>query len=67
MLVRLVAVAFMGWTLLDVALYWFVCSHDKKTMEMIPCVIKSLPALVGLVILIRSKSLAEWISNLLDN
>jgi hypothetical protein len=35
-------------------------------MEIFPCVLKSIPAALGLVILIKAKSVAEWISDKFD-
>lgn len=66
MLVRFVAVALIGWAFVDVSLYWVICSHDNKPVEVIPCLLKSLPFLLGVIMLIRAKSLAEWVSDKLD-
>ena len=66
MLVRFVAAALIGWTLADLALYWAVCNHKNVPMEVVPCVVKSLPLLVGVAVLVKSKTLAEWISDKLD-
>jgi hypothetical protein len=35
-------------------------------MTVFPLVLKSTPAVLGIVILIKAKTLAEWISNKLD-
>jgi len=35
-------------------------------MEILPCVTKSLPLLAGVVMLIKSRALAEWLSDKLD-
>ncbi len=67
MLVRFVAVALMGWAVADLALYFVIGSHNQTPVEIGPCLIKALPLIIGVVILIRSKPLAEWVSNLLDN
>jgi hypothetical protein len=66
MLVRFVAVTLVGWTLVDFALYWAVSQHDHTPMKIFPCVLKSIPALLGIVMLVRAKALAEWISDKLD-
>ena len=66
MLVRFIAAALIGWALVDLGLYWVVCSHKNVPMEMLPCVIKALPFLAGVVVLIKSKTLAEWLSDKLD-
>jgi len=66
MLVRFVAAALIGWALVDLALYLAVSHHKNQPVEVIPCVVKSLPFIVGAVMLIKSKSLAEWLSDKLD-
>jgi hypothetical protein len=66
MLVRFVAAALIGWTLVDLALYWVIAQHDHKAMEIVPCILKSIPGLAGIVILVKARVLAEWISNKLD-
>jgi hypothetical protein len=35
-------------------------------MEILPCILKSISAVLGIVILIKSKSIAQWISDKLD-
>ena len=66
MLVRFVAVALVGWTIVDFALYWAVSQHDHTPMKIFPCVLKSIPALLGIVMLVRAKAVAQWISDKLD-
>lgn len=66
MLVRIVAAALIGWAVMDLALYWVVCSHNDKPVQIFTCVLKALPLLIGAVMLIRAKSLAEWVSDKLD-
>ena len=66
MLVRFIAVALMGVSVVELALYWVVSSSHHTPMETFPCVLKSIPAALGLVILIKAKAVAEWISNKLD-
>jgi hypothetical protein len=66
MLVRIVAVALIGWTVVELALYWAVCRHNNVPVNTLPCVVKSLPLLAGLVVLVKARALAEWISNKLD-
>jgi hypothetical protein len=67
MLVRFIAAALIGWAVAELALYGAVRSHNQQPVEIMPCVIKSLPMLAGVVVLIKAKALAEWISNLFDN
>ena len=68
MLVRLIGVLFIVASILELGLYWAKCSIPKHPVpvEMIPCVLKLIPAAVGLIILIKAKSLAEWLSDQLD-
>jgi hypothetical protein len=66
MLVRFVAVSLIGWTLVEFALYFAVSQHNHAPMKFFPCVVKSIPALLGIVALIKSKALAQWVSDKLD-
>ena len=66
MLVRFIAAALIGWAVVDFALYWVVCSHNHKPVEIITCILKALPLLAGVIMLIKAKSLAEWLSDKLD-
>ena len=66
MLVRFVAIALIGLAVADFALYWLVCNHRNAPLEILPCAGKSLPFLVGVVMLVKSRALAEWVSEKLD-
>lgn len=66
MLVRFIAVALIGWAVTELALYWVVCRHDGKPVETLPCILKALPLLAGLVTLIKAKPIAEWVADKLD-
>ena len=66
MLVRFIALSLIGVAIMEIALYWVVSSTHHEPVEILPCVLKSVPAIVGLVILIKAKAIAEWISNKLD-
>jgi hypothetical protein len=69
MLVRLVGGLFVVASILELGLYWAKCSVPKHPVpvEMIPCALRLLPAAIGLLILIKARAIAEWISNLLDD
>jgi hypothetical protein len=56
----------IGWAVVELALYGLVCHHDNKPMETLPCIFKSVPLLAGVVVLIKAKSLAEWVADKLD-
>ncbi|MEI7535143.1 MAG: hypothetical protein WCK57_12310 [Verrucomicrobiae bacterium] len=66
MLVRFIAAALMGWALAEVALYLAICHHKAEPVDIIPCLTKSLPFLAGVIVLVKARSLAEWISDKLD-
>ena len=66
MLVRFIAAALIGWALVELALYLTICHHKNVPVEVVPCIIKSLPFLAGVVMLFNSRALAEWISDQLD-
>ena len=66
MLVRFIALSLIGVTLVNLALYWVVSQHNHSGMTIFPCVLKSIPAVIGLVVLIRARAIAGWISNKLD-
>ena len=66
MLVRFVAAALIGWALAALALYLVICHHKNVPVEIVPCIVKALPFLVGVVMLFKSRALAEWLSDRLD-
>jgi hypothetical protein len=66
MLVRFTAAALIGWALAELVLYLAVCHHKNEPVEILPCVVKSLPFLAGVVMLIKARALAEWLSDKLD-
>ena len=65
MLVRLIGVLFVVASLLELGLYWAECANPKHPVpvEKISCVLRLIPAAIGLVILIKAKAIAEWISD----
>jgi len=66
MLVRFIAVSLICVTLVELALYWVIAQHNHTPVGVFPCILKSIPAVVGVVMLIKAKAIAEWISNKLD-
>jgi len=66
MLVRFIAVALIGVTLVDLVLYWVVAQHNQTGVSLFSCVLKSIPAVVGFILLGKARAVAEWISNKLD-
>jgi len=69
MLVRLIGVLLVVASILELGLYWAKCAFVKPPapVEIVPCLLRLIPAVVGLVILIKAKALAEWLSNFLDD
>ena len=68
-LVRLVGVLFVVASVLELGLYWAKCANPRHPVpvEAIPCALNLIPAAIGLVILVKAKAIAEWISNILDD
>jgi hypothetical protein len=66
MLVRFIALALMGWTVAEVALYWAVSQHNNQPLNFVTLGFKALPFLGGVVILIKARALAEWLADKLD-
>jgi len=66
MLVRFIAASLIGWTFVDLALYGVIAQHNHAPLEIFPCILKSIPAVLGVAMLIKAKAVAEWISNKLD-
>jgi lipid-A-disaccharide synthase-like uncharacterized protein len=64
MLVRFVAVSLIGVSLALLALAFAVSS--KVPVEVLPCVLKALPAVVGLIMLVKARAIAEWLDDILD-
>ncbi len=67
MLVRFVALALVGWAVAELALYWLACKNKGLPLDIIHLTLRALPLIVGVVGLLFAKSLAEWISNRLDD
>ena len=66
MLVRIIAAALMGWALAELALYLAVCHHKGEPVEILPCIMKSLPFVAGTVVLVKARAISEWLSDTLD-
>jgi hypothetical protein len=66
MLVRIVAAAFIGWAVVDGGLYFAVKHHKNLPVQFLPLLVKALPLIIGVVILIKAKALAQWLSDKLD-
>ncbi len=68
MLVRLIGALFIVASILELGLYWAQCAFAKPPVpvEKIPCVLKLIPAVIGFVVLIKAKAIAEWVADKLD-
>jgi hypothetical protein len=66
--VRLVAGCFMVIGLLDTGLYLTQCYEPKhpSPVRILPIVFNSIPFVVGVVVLIKAKAVANWISDRLE-
>jgi len=68
LLVRLVAAGVMVIGLLDVGLYLTKCFMPKPPLpvEVRPIIVNSIPLVIGIVILIKAKAIANWIDDKLE-
>lgn len=66
MLVRFIGVSLICVTLVELTLYWVIAQHNHTPVGILTCILKSIPAVVGIVMLVKAKAIAEWISNKLD-
>jgi hypothetical protein len=66
MLVRFTALSLIGVSIVEIMLYWVVSEHYHTPMKISPCVLKSIPAALGVAALIKSRAVAQWISDKLD-
>lgn len=67
LLVRFVAVAIIGLSLLDVALYVAGNLVHHLAVGKVRCALSSIPVAAGLLLLARARAVAEWLSNKLDD
>jgi hypothetical protein len=67
-LVRLIGVMLIVATILELGLYWAKSSipNHQVPIELVPVLLRLIPAVLGCVILIKAHAIAEWISDLLD-
>jgi uncharacterized membrane protein HdeD (DUF308 family) len=65
-LVYLIAIALVGYGLLEMGLYWTECLVHKQPVKALHFALPALPIVAGVVILARAKALAKWISEKLD-
>ena len=68
MFVRFIGGCVMAIGLLDTGLYLTKCFEPKHPMpvKIFPMVVNSIPLVISVVILIKSRAIAEWLSEKLD-
>lgn len=66
MIVWLVASGLLLWSFMDLSLYLIVHFHNGQPIEVLPCVLNSIPMLIGVLILIKTKSITRWICDKLE-
>lgn len=68
MLVRLIGVTLMLATILELGLYWARCSmpNHRVPVEVVPVLLRLIPAVLGTIVLVKARALADWLVNLLD-
>jgi hypothetical protein len=68
-LVRIIGVMLVVGTVLELGLYWAECAYHKPQplpVEVLPIIYRSIPALLGVVVLIKSRAIAEWVCDKFD-
>jgi hypothetical protein len=66
MLVRFIAAALMAISLVELALYWLESDVHHTSLQTSCGVLLAVPFVLGVVILVKAKAVAEWISNKFD-
>ena len=66
MLVYFIAIALMGFGLIDLSLHWIESSAHHTPMRFSHFVLPAILFVPGVVILFKASAIAEWISNRLD-
>jgi hypothetical protein len=68
-LVRIIGVMLVVATILELGFYWAECAFHKPEplhAEKLPILYRLIPAVLGFVVLIKARGIAEWISDQLD-
>lgn len=67
-LVRLVGVMFVVATILELGLYLAKCLNPRQPgpVEVLPVFLRLIPAVFGFIVLAKSRAIAGWISDFLD-
>jgi hypothetical protein len=67
-LVRVIGVILVVWAILDLGLYWFQCHSPRNPapVQVITVLLKLIPAVIGIVVLVKARAIAEWVKAILD-
>ena len=67
-LVRLVAVCLIVISLLEIGLHLteHLAPHNPVPLSVLRIALSSIPALIGIIILLKAKALAQWLSDLIE-
>jgi hypothetical protein len=65
-LVRFVAAALIGWTLVELGMYALDLHVNNLPLKVLPCFIRCIPLIIGVTMLIKARALAEWVADTLD-
>jgi hypothetical protein len=66
MLVRFIAIALMGFGLINLSVHWIESYAHHVPMQTFDFALPSICFVLAIVVLIKASSIAEWISNKLD-
>ena len=66
MLVRFAAVGLVGMSVLEFGLYLAECSLHHEPVQIFHGLFLFLPFVAGIVIFVKARAVAEWISNTFD-
>ena len=67
-LVRLIGVMLVVATILELGLYWAKCSvpAHRVPVELVPVLLRLIPAVLGIILLIKARAVADWLSDFLE-
>jgi hypothetical protein len=66
MLVRFIAAALMAISVVELALYWLESDVHHTPLQTSCGVLLAVPFVLGVVILVKARAVAEWISDKFD-
>ena len=66
MLVYFIAIGLIGLSVLELGLYAGECHVHHQPVQVFHAVLLFIPLVLGIVVLVRARAVAEWISNKFD-